>query len=45
VLAGPSFRSKEARALTEEIEQFTATTAVQVLPACQRTRQDPCRRT
>jgi tetratricopeptide (TPR) repeat protein len=33
VLAGPSFRSKEARALTEEIEQFTATTAVQVLPA------------
>lgn len=33
VLAGPSFRTKEAYALTEEIEQFTASTAVQVLPA------------
>lgn len=33
VLAGPGFRGKEAQALTEEIEQFTAATAVQALPA------------
>ncbi|HVB42942.1 MAG TPA: hypothetical protein VNF47_09590 [Streptosporangiaceae bacterium] len=33
VLAGPGFRNSEADALAEEIEEFTATTAVQVLSA------------
>lgn len=33
VLAGPGFRGKEARAFMDEIEQFTAASAVQALPA------------
>jgi len=33
VLAGRGFQNREARALAEEIEQLTATPAVQVLPA------------
>jgi transposase len=33
VLAGTGFRNREAQLLAEEIEQFTAAPAVQVLPA------------
>ena len=32
-LAGRRFQNREARVLAEEIEQFTAAPAVQVLPA------------